>query len=581
MEQVVYFSLNKKNREKFHENVNKLCYTPKYSFVIVDAKRFKNLRDLIPLIDKCENRNSLHLIIDYKSLGVIDTNECAKVMRHIIMAYPEVQFLFDETECQGKGFLTEFLFVDIIDKTDEDESFTVRVASTEAGDQAEIKTKAYYNESHSEVLTIQVQSAIHTFRFKEDKECALFLVKGRNNLYDASNLRSALKAVKRCELKVRDNYQKQTDSRRNNAAIVVEEESHQNMFNSYCLYANGFRVFPVITATELLEINKKSNESFIVVRDYDLQFIDEDLANITKKEIDGQKWCKTDFIRGAKKKEDGKFIILKDKDDLCWTSFNKENVFFVSKGGDGLKIRLKWNRYFQKKQKHMKSKGKKLILRGKDKPMEGIYKSFQCVRVIEKRYKATRYRPGEDSYKIVVKRQGEDGHSCPLDIYGIVYAMVKRAEKYYNDKKYRLAALVASESMEILNGFHPSLMKRAYYVQAISENAMSMSLLGGEESKLVDDINFRCRKIKEDIKRMVPNRKDRTNVLNGIYNDCRLFCQQVEYHDAADEVLSFFVHENEGFRVVDNLIGGVAYLWVKMKYFIRNKVKWKSRTETE
>ena len=46
---------------------------------------------------------------------------------------------------------------------------------------------------------------------------------------------------------------------------------------------------------------------------------------------------------------------------------------------------------------------------------------------------------------------------------------------------------------------------------------------------------------------MVVGKVDRKNVLNNIYNDCRIFCRDVEYLEAADEALSFLVHENEGF----------------------------------
>lgn len=541
MEKVVYFSLKDKNITNFDEITKTLRYAPKYSFEVVHKEDgFNNLRDLIPLIEDCTNKESLHVIIDYESLkgDDVDENDCAKVLRHIIMAYPEVQFLFDETKTNGKCFLTDFLFKD---KTND-----VKI-NKEFSDGMEghvIDTKEFVvGKDNAVPLLIQVQPELHTICIdEEDDHFALLLVKGRNNLYDASNLRSTIKAVKRCELRVIDNYRRLTQSRRNHMAVVVEEEYHQNMFNSYCLYANGYRVYPIITATELISRNKQEEKTpcAIYVRDYDLQFIDEkqsDYANVDYNEVD--------WVRGAKRNEDDKYVILERAINKYWSHFNDKHGYFLTKGGDGIELKL--DNADNRQSMRCKNEDKTLVLNGMGKPIEGIYISVQKINEIKCRYQETRYLKKHNDYCIVTKRMGKDGHSVPLDIYGIARSMVQRAEKYYNDKKYRLAALVASESIEILNGFHPSLMKRAYYVQAVSENAMAMSLLGGEESKLIEDIDFRFEIIKEDVKRMVVGKVDRKNVLNNIYNDCRIFCRDVEYLEAADEALSFLVHENEGF----------------------------------
>lgn len=537
MEKVVYFSLKDKNITDFDEITKTLRYAPKYSFDVVHKEDgFNNPRDLIPLIEDCTNKESLHVIIDYESLkgDDVDENDCAKVMRHIIMAYPEVQFLFDETKTNGKCFLTDFLFKD---KTND-----VKI-NQEFSDGMEghvIDTKEFVvGKDNAEPLLIQVQPELHTICIdEEDDHFALLLVKGRNNLYDASNLRSTIKAVKRFELHVIDNYRRLTDSRRNNAAVVVDEEYNQNVFNSYCLYANGYRVFPIITATELKMINKSEKIiDALLIRDYDLQFIDEPFA-------DSDETNEVDRIRGARlNKKTGEYELIEKNNSEYWRNFNDRTCYFLSKGGNGIKIEL--DNSDKRKPMMLTDNKHTLLLNGKEKPVVGIYTSMQKINVVGKRYKKTRYSKKDADYPIVTKRQGQNSHSCPLDVYDIARLMVQRSVKYYSDNKYRLAALVAREAIEILNGFHPSLMRRAYYVQALSENAMAMSLLGGEESKLVDDVNFRCEQIKEDIARMVPEKKDRINVINSIYDDCRVFCQKLEYLDAADEVLSFFVHENE------------------------------------
>ena len=194
------------------------------------------------------------------------------------------------------------------------------------------------------------------------------------------------------------------------------------------------------------------------------------------------------------------------------------------------------------------------------KQMEGIYASLRRIPCVKKRYDESR-EIGDDDHMMIpfkISRTDSSGHSCPLDLYGIARSMVHRAEDYYQNGDNRLAALVAGEALEVLNGFHKSLMHKAYYIQAVAENAMAMSLLGGDEGVLRTDIKFRLRqKVVRDVERMIPNdEEDRYNLLYNIFNDCMLFCQQKEYFDAADEALSVMVHEKEGMSPADwiNLI---------------------------
>jgi len=563
-EKVVYFSLCQNRKASFYQYIKdeSFCYEPKFSFALEGEKdEFNDPRDLITLIERNQKKDSLHIIIDYVSCcGTGKETNYATAIRDIIMCYPEVQFLFDETfvrkskDERNKGYnFLNFLF--------------------------------WKAETDKDSVIGNVFAAFHQFDLGDfDKNAVkkqfVRLLKGCNNMFDASNLRYAIKRIKFRKLDVKRNYEKLEESRKSHAAVVVEEEYHQNMFNSYCLYANGYRVFPVVSATELKWINEESwnrylfsqgverfkqkGESPLLIRDYDLQFVDENIVDsgVEKGQITIKGNPKPiglneiDYIRGAKaveyEDEHGSKIIrykLVEKDakgnpNPYWKVFQKDKVYFVSKGGGGVEIKLGKGKAMEVKISQS-SKGKvsdKLVLNGLKKPLEGIYISVKRIEDID-----TRYNESQDDLPFVISRQGGTGHSCPLDIYGIARSMVHRAEDHYKNGRNRLAALVAGEALEVLNGFHRSLMNKAYHIQAVSENAMAMSLLGGDEGVLKKDIKFRLkRKVIKDAKRMIPDDKDRFNLLYNIFNDCMLFCREKEYFEAADEALSVMVYEKEG-----------------------------------
>ena len=626
-EKVIYFSLNEERRKSFYQFVgDEICYTQKFSFSLegdnrcgrgpnsfgagvgadagqhegdnsymkdhsnvhnsVQTPLFKDPRDLIPLIENCKKKDSLHVIIDYVSCCSFEKiDNYAEVIRDIIMAYPEVQFLFDETfvlketptTSTDKWCFLNFLFKDATIKN------------------GEVKCK---NEAIS-VLTDFHQFSFGELHNEEIEKQLICLLKGRNNMFDGSNLRCAIRTYKLVnKLKVRDNFFKLTKSRRDHLAIVVEEEYQQSIFNGYCLYTNGFRAIPIMTATELKWINKKENEEFIkvgndkndpktiVVRDYDLQFIDErkclteDKPKVkTKGGNEVEEINEIDLVRGAKycaeiKKEEtnawtkGKskdvrkyeedFALVPIKHNPYWKAFQHTPTFFVSKGGGNLITRKCVK--MKKRPMHLSHKTKKLVLYGIQKPIEGIYVSMQKFKPVRKRYKKTVYgflrkkENGVNIYRIDIKRQEVGGHGCPLDIYGIVRSMVNRAELYYRFGRPRLAALVAGEALEILNGFHMSLMKQAYYIKAVSENAMAMSLLGGDEALLCEDLIFRMKKVRKEVNRLVQDIDDRENLLMNIYNDCRLFCREKEYLVAADDALSYMMRDREGWNLISKII---------------------------
>lgn len=549
-EKVVYFSLCRKRKASFYRYIKnyRICYEPKFSFELEGEKdRFLDPRDLIGLIERSSKKDSLHIIIDYVSCcdSGKETNY-ASVIRDIIMCYPEVQFLFDETfvrkskDPRNKNYsFLNFLFW---------------------------KAEVDKDEVISSVLPEYHQFDLKDFDNQTVRNSFIQLLKGCNNMFDASNLRYAIKRIKFRKLDVKRNYENLEDSRSCHAAVVVEEEYHQNMFNSYGLYANGFRVFPIVTATELLWINKivagkklKEADCPLLLRDYDLQFVDENLvlSGVEK----GADENEIDYIRGAKELKPSRNYKLITKDvkggaNPYWRSFKDDSIFFVSKGDANIEIDLGYEKAIE-----VGHEGDSLLLRGLKKPLEGIYASVKKVESIKSRFIESR-----DKEKFNLRRQGDSGHSCPLDIYGIARLMVHRAEDYYRNGHNRLAALVAGEALEVLNGFHRSLMSKAFYIQSVAENAMAMSLLGGDENVLRDDINLRLNeKVKDEVKRMIPNEEDRYNLLYNIFNDCMLFCQDKEYFDAADEALSVMVREKDGITLVNFF----KFIWRKTKGTIK------------
>lgn len=582
-EKVIYFSLNSNRKQSFYKYVRqqRICYAPKFSFALEgETDVFYDPRDLITVIERNEKKGSLHIIIDYVSCcGTGQETNYSEAIRDIIMCYPEVQFLFDET------FVRK---------------------SIDARNDARNRKYNFMNflfwEATSTDVMNNVLAEFHQFEMKFGDEKAIKeqfirLLKGCINLYDGSNLRHAIKEVKRNRLSVESNYKKLQESRSTWAAVVVEEEYHQNMFNSYCLYANGFRVFPIVSATELLWINKtirddkvKRIEAPLLIRDYDLQFVDEDRVNsgVAKgdKSVDigGQPYNfymnEIDFIRGAKyieiekdekelREDKKKYILVSDVAPYnpYWDAFDSVPKYFVSKGGKTVSIKKDYGQPIATEDEQ-----RRLCLKGIEKPLEGIFASFRDdIKEVRERYDESR-----DVSDFVTKRTNNSGHSCPLDIYGITRSMVQRAETYYQNGCNRLAALLAGEALEVLNGFHKSLMYKAYYLQAVAENAMAMSLLGGDEGVLRRDVKFRLKqKVIKDVERMMPGDEEyRYNLLYNIFNDCMLFCQQKEYFEAADEALSVMVHEKEGIspaRFVNILVEKVGKIAELFRKLFKNK----------
>lgn len=170
-------------------------------------------------------------------------------------------------------------------------------------------------------------------------------------------------------------------------------------------------------------------------------------------------------------------------------------------------------------------------------------------------------------------------HGVPLDIYDTVRNMLERAQRYYEVGKHIRSAILSSEVIEILNGFHEALVLQAYHILAISENAIAMNTIGGNEKQLSLDASFRISKIADEVGRLMDRqreshrtfmfnnfdsllerlmdveREDRRelkyNILNQIYSDCRSFCKEKEHFDSENRFISAMAHVNEGYKCKD------------------------------
>lgn len=788
---VLYFSLNPKSVDSFYSFLDQSGIDCQCSFRAIDkeqildkennALKFKHATDLLCFLDefsKVGDLGCLYVIIDYPSffnnhfnekvnekenhgspIELEKTNElesfsvkdAAKSIRHAILQYPEVFFMFDESWNQT-------------DKDAENENENQPKKTNELDFSSFL---FYFDQKEKEYINI-VWIDYHKYAVKKGDNPFDAILRGRTSLFDGSNLRYAIKRYEYDALNVnRHNFSLIQDSRAENLAICVEEEHSQNRFNSYALYANGFRVLPVVTAKELLFFNTencKISKPAVIVRDFDLQFPDTDgfrmveipepiedkkaagevatsasvpSSSITPSTATGAsasspcsapqpsyvtssstttdtsqvitmlaatketaeeatampveslsgekkkyKIYDIDFIRGVKKWEpkDGSKE-YKDKKDVpeeykdkwyvfrdnhYWNNLKDIPTFFVSKGvadiefcGTTVEYREKLG--ILKKTDHetipkgvmgpFQDQTEKQIVQGIKKPVSGLYCPFHFFGEIKKRYNSFKisnetafiireaqklsndkrnqcndakkqlknfvnekyYLGGrwlserrlwnvlkktgidkkvslaEDVYNEGLKTQAwiidtsreNHDHGVPLDVYDIVQNMLKRAKTYYETENFIKAAIISSEAIELLNGFHEALMLQAYHILAISENAIAMNAIGGNEMLLKKDAIFRINKIEHEVGRLLKRAKvegqtkaDRRelkfNVLNQIFSDCRKMCKDKEHFDVEDCFISAMAYVNEGFTLCD--------IWFELTLIItRIKNSWQEK----
>lgn len=690
LSKILYFSLNKNSVDSFYRYNEKKRACEILSFSLFPQAgdhgekgigTFSHASDLISFLDKKEKQDSLpnFVIIDYISLTDPKSMDNADSVFHAreivlraILKYPEINFLFDETRLNDKESFNylDFLFVE--------KSF---------------------------LKGLDIIEEYHSFNATSDiKQTYKAIEHGRDNLFDGSNLRYAARRFVQTVLKVnRYNFSLFQDSRRDYLALCVEEEHSQNRFNSYALFANGFRVLPVVTAKELTffndeEFSKKHKSPSIIVRDYDLQFPDTEGKSV-EIIIDGGKYKinEVDYIRGVKfwDAEEGKesscpnsyknkwFVPHeelsdpKEKDNYrYWSNLCKVPIYFISKGVGGIEFcntRLKEQRKCETNPSSSQNdsnspfqdKVEKQVVRGIKKPVSGVYCPFFHFEDVRERYhsfcvtslttfvlrdarrinkKMDELKAGDTNdnqldskslkevlfekyqiqkmrwfdrwwLRICLKMKGPNGkesiskdvwrdelknqawvidtsrenhdHGVPLDVYDLVQSMLCRARQYYEKGKYVRAAVISSETIELLNGFHESLMLQAYHIWAISENAIAMNTIGGDERLLKEDCIFRINNIECEVDRILTRSKEegqsrlerkelKYNVLNQIFSDCRKFCRDKEHFTAEDCFISAMAHVNEGYTPWDIFREGQAFFkrvlnsWTAQKDLINN-----------
>lgn len=516
-------------------------------------KRFTHAADLPVFLNQYDgNLQSLHVIIDYESIKGIDN---ADIIRDTIIEFPEVQFLFDK-HYAGQQQLSLFLFP---------EKELIKYIRSYPKEEQE-KLKLIWKDIANRIDYFLIELFLNNPDDSLDSSVVFSrIINGYDNTFDASNLRYAIKYRKYLHLKVHHNrnFKNTQDSRFRKLAICIEEESRQNICNSYSLYANGFRVLPITTRQELESVNSgefklpSDSKNGIIIRDFDLQFEDEDQSPVDA--IRGFRFCEANELKKdsvfAKTVREHLSEYHEGWNDLTNTYHKKNNTFwgnlvqygfplyFITKGPKhsdivhpqkGSKVEIINNR-------------KKLLLPGFSKPVCGLYSPFQCLPEVKAAYDDTRYSISDSEYEITTSRKEHD-HSTPLDVYDMANNMIRRAEAYYNNGRYLLAALVAGEALEFLNGFHHRLMIKAYYIQAISENAISMDVVGGNEKYLAKDAQFRVEKIIEDVNRFYYGYEEKSsrNVLNQIFSTCRQFCKEHEHFESEEIFLSAMGHLLEG-----------------------------------
>lgn len=568
---LLYFSFDEDRRKRFWNVIRSkgLNYQDIALFLCLDSGlSYLNIADLVMFLNRYEgDYQSLHIIVDLLSFDTDERRSQIDSLRDAIVSYPEVQFLFDD-RLNEKLDIKSCLFFD-------ENTVKTEYADFPREEWSNVKKKIY--SPFLEVCWEQLRDGepLQPFFYR--------IICGRDNTFDATNLRFAIKYWKYITLRVdkNRNFSRIQDSRSESLAICVEEETNQNMFISYALYKNGYRVYLVTSAAELKAINKdiaddsaigrESKKNVIILRDYDLQFEDEGkIVDLVR----GYKHCTDEEIEDYYKSIDdcdrvtdyypSGWIDLLERDEIdeknnhFWNNLKKYETYFITKGPRFSEVIPPYGN----KQSYISEDKATLFISGFQKPVSGLYLPFHKIRTIEKRFTSTR------QMGVFATARNKHDHSTPLDIYDMINRMLKRAERYYDDGRYRLAALVSGEAIELMNGFHQRLMVKANFINARAENAIAMDIVGGDEEALAADALFRIGMIKDDINRIYltediqntyskkkpsadnmrkPDSDIRSvNVLNRIYNECRKFSKEHEHFVSEDRFLSAIGHLNEG-----------------------------------
>ena len=571
---IVYITQNKKRVTDFSNKcdtmgVSSLTVKEDLSAVWLSAFLSTHIADL-----------STYLILIDKD---VEDSDFFKKIHPLIVEYPEVTFWFEgapevlssklfkigyeedikeyEKEASINNaieFLRDFLKENVIKESYDGISKKIKKVFFD-GDEDDI----YNGSSESNDFLLELYSDLRRYLVRKDLVPQLlcvpsldnisstFLLRVGNNIFDAANIRYVIKQWKLIQLNCAQNYKKIEWSRRKNIAICVEEESSQCYYNCYVFFANGYRSLPVTSATflrNIRDIELKGERT--IIRDFDLQFIDEMQVSKDVNEIDK--------IRGYKFRLDGWSDYINDKSEY-WRveDYRNNDVHFITYGYDGLVV--------EHNRKDVKINGSKTILcvPGMTKPVIGILTPLsKFMKPLFAKTSTMRYNILDDDYVMDLSRENHQ-HGAPLDLYDMALSMIKRAEYYLKECNYLLSAIISQEVVEMLNGFHKALSLQAYYIHVKAENSLAIDVLGGDDKILAEDAILRIKRIEEDVDRVLAEKDSkassskkkkvrdatRLNVLNQIFSDCKVFCKEKEHFKAEDAFISEMAHINDGFSL--------------------------------
>lgn len=592
---VLYFSLSDSHHRLFYLWASRIK-EKKCHLVDWDRPAVTTIHDLPEMIIRQQRNDidNLYVIVDYLSFypKMVDAGNvkepfkvAADVMRRTILQFPEVVFLFDRSgvdRCEKRlpGVL----------------EFLLNIGAEEVKKKEGEETKKKVEEWN---VGKEIAIGLHIFN-AESKYPFFFAKLDYDNLFDGSNLRGAVRDAHYTKLKVAEhNFSRLQKSRRCNTSWVVDDEPRQSRYNSFVLYASGYRVIPVHTARMLMLLNSTDSECLqpdVVIRDFDLQFPDVSkddkdymdkgkdnpgctdnniytYKDVPKMENNFLTWCDKDIKRVDNYKTMIDYVrdYYYDKDNYKW-HLSKEGecaefwgiksqtreipAFVITNGTSGMIIKGKGA---YEKMKTVGENQEQLAVCGMKKPVSGLYHAFftrlhddEGKRLIEARFEDTRYSEKEDDYYMDKTRKEHD-HGVPADIYDIVREMLARASFYYKNNNFVKAAVLSEETIELLNGLHYQMMIKAYEMKCKAENAIAMDVVGGDEGQLVLDAILRIKIIRQDVRRLVyplyrdeasivkqyERRKKEHQILNHIFSECRTTCRNNEYF----EVESVFIRE--------------------------------------
>lgn len=281
-----------------------------------------------------------------------------------------------------------------------------------------------------------------------------------------------------------------------------------------------------------------------------------------KKETPKEESTMTSFIQRITRQKE-KLDIVEKKNEVEKEEPKKEEVpvYVVTNGHDMMRInQTQYTKWYVKNDK--------LNVNGIEKPVSGLYYPFftklkdengDCI--IKNHFLETRYGIKDGKGYAINKKREEHNHGVPIDVYDTVREMIYRAEKYYESGRLVKAAVLAQETIELLNGFHYQMMIKAYQIKTKAENAIAMDMVGADERQIVLDAVERIKIIKEDVRRMVyplnkgekhglfadviiqyHRRKKEHEILGHIFSDCRATCRDNEFFEVEDVFIREMAH---------------------------------------